>query len=225
MNLTEQQIENGFYEAIRLKVVEKGYLPNVVNFIGNQTGWDAAISAIKASGKKCIYVENAGSYKGREDLEENCIIIDLDDKGPSQTGTKSVPVYTYQEAETNFKKDLSPDGIFDLMYRVSIVAYDKTYHDIMSQILNEAIRFRGYMKAYDNAGNEVGKFRIQVGNYVNLDSNKFMERAQFYYVPSVDLIGCTDAGTVARAEEITIGISTNNEIQDDEIDDISITIP
>ena len=42
--------------------------------------------------------------------------------------------------------------------------------------------------------------------------------------PSIDLIGSEDDGTVARAEEITVGVSTNPDIEKDEEDDLSVTI-
>lgn len=225
MKLTEQKIENGIYEAIRLRLVANGYLPDIVIYINDLPGWEAAILAIKNSGKKIIYVQNAGSYKGREKLRENSIIVDLEDKGPSETGTKSIPEYALNETETRYNKSLTPDGLYDLMFRVSLVCYDNEYMGIMDEILREALGFRGYKNAYDKDAVVIGQFRLHLGNYISIDSNKFMERVVFYNVPSVDLFGNKEAGDVARAEEISIGISTNQDIEKDEEDDIVVTIP
>lgn len=217
-----EYIENAIYEAIRLKIVEKGYLPDITAYAGNPEGYQTAINNIKASGKKIVYVENTGSYKGREDLEENCIIVDNDDFRPSATGTKSIPIYELNETEDKYNKSLSTDGIYDLEYKVTLVCYDIEYLQLMHDIVLEALRFRKKLKALNSAAEDIGEwFLLWRRNYIVLDSKKFMERAVYYEVPSVDIEGCTPDGQVARAEEITVGVSTNKDIEKDDEDDIS----
>jgi len=225
MKLTEVQIENGIYEAIRLGIVAAGYLPDAVNYLNDNQGYINAIEAIKSSGKKPIYIENSGSYKAHERLEENCIIVEKEDAQPSQTGTKSVPEYVFNEENNNYDKTVTAEGLFDLQYRISVVCYDTSYLEIMEGIILQKLRFRHIIDAMDNDANVTGRFKVWRRNYIQLDSNKFMERAIMFDIPSVDLIGNTGDTVIARAEEISIGISSNKDIAIDGTDDIVVTIP
>ena len=218
-----EHIENAIYEAIRLKIVEKGYLPDITEYEGNPAGFKTAMDAIVQSGKKLIYVENTGSYKARETLEENCIIIDNESINPSVTGTKSIPKYELNETEDRYNKSLTTDVLYDLEYRITIICYDYSYLQIMHDVLFEALQFRKKINAIDNEAVETGEsFWLWRRNYVTLDSNKFIERATYYEVPSADIIGDTEDGSVARAEEISIGIYLDYEISEEKDDDIVI---
>lgn len=224
MKLTAQQIEDGIYEIIRLKLVELGYLPDVTAYLpnntANQAAYKAAIEAIKGTGKKIIEIHNDGSYKNRQNVKENVIIISKEDQDPSVTGTKSSPEYVYDAGNTNYKKSITAETIFDLQYRVTIICYDSEYINIIEDILLQSLGARRKINALEPDGTVVGDFWILIGSYINLDSSKFAERAQMYNIPTINLIGNTDAGTVARAEEIFVGVSTDpdNSNPDDPVD-------
>lgn len=226
MKLTTNEIENGIYELIRLWLVANGYLPDVTAYLpGNVSGWETAKTAIITGGKKLVYVENAGSYQGRENLEENCIVIDLEDQSPSMTGTKSVPEYKLNEPNNNYDKSITAEGLFDLQYRVSLVCYDIAYLSIMETCLFDVLRMRKTVSAIDNGASITGKFWLWRRNYINLDSQKFLERAILFDVPSIDLIGDVSAGVVARAEEITVGVvADNSQVAPGDEEDISVVI-
>lgn len=220
MKLTAQEIENGMYEVIRLLLISNGYLPNALDFIGDSAGFEAAIQTIISSGKKIIYIENDGSYLAREALKENTILISKEDSVPSSTGTKSQPEYTYDPINTNYKKEITAEGLYDLQYRITSICYDTEYLGIMEDIIRVALGFRKKLNAINAAGEITGDFWCWVANYINLDSAKYIERAVMFNIPSVDLIGNQDAGVVARAEEILVGVSTNPDIEKDGEDDI-----
>lgn len=223
--MTEIEIENGIYEAIRLIAVADGHLPDVTAYLPNdEAGYIQAIQAIKDNGRKVVYVENSGSYQNRENLEENCIIIDQEEAEPSATGTMSIPQYQYNEANDNYDKVMTANGLFDLQYRVTMVCYDAEYSAIMHDIIRRALGFRTRLKSLDNSANETGEFWCWRRNYLRLDSAKFMERGILFDIPSVDLIGNTGAGVVARAQEIHIGINTDYQIGDDPETDDEVTI-
>ncbi len=228
MKLTTTQIENGIYEAIRLKLVELGYLPDITNFLpdseANHTNYLAAIQAIKDTGKKVIFIENEGSYQAREELQENTIVITLEDADQSATGTKSEPEYTYDAGNGNYKKEITSNGLYDLQYRVTMFSYDSTYKAIMEDVLRQVLGFRKVITALENDASPVGEFWLWYRSYLNLDSAKFMERAFLFDVPHIDLIGNQDAGTVARAEEIYVGVTINPDIEKDDPDDILTVI-
>lgn len=217
--MTEVEIENGLYEIIRLKLVSLGYLPDVTNYLPNNiSGWETKVQEIKDAGNKLIFVENSGSYRGRENLEENCIVIDQEDSAPSQTGTKSISEYTYNESTEDYTKETTTNGLFDLQYRISIVCYDASYLAIMQDVIRQTLGFRKKIESIDNDTNVTGSFWCWRGNYLRLDGSKFMERAMLFNIPSVDLIGNSEGVTVARAEQITLNI----DVQDYNVGDESI---
>lgn len=218
--MSEVEIENGLYEAIRLEIVSRGLLPDITDYIPNDiAGYEARIQEIKGAGNKIIFIENSGSYQQRENLEENCIIIDQEESAPSQTGTSSVYEYTYDGINENYVRETTANGLFDLQYRVTMVCYDSEYIAIMQDILRQALGFRKKINSMDNNANVTGSFWCFHSSYLRLDSSKFIERAVLFDIPSVDLIGNTGGTIVARAEQISIGINTTDIGNDPETED------
>ena len=188
MKLTLKQIENGISEAIRLRIVAAGYIPDVTAYATNEL-YQAARDTIKNSGKEIIECFIGGSYKSNEDVKNNDIIISRSDKSPAKTGT--IPTLQYEKVEgvPEYTKKKTTEGFFDLTYKVTYICYNENYADIIETIIHEALGVRRILNALNDDATVAGTFRFEYKNFVDLSSKDFIERAYYFKSTNIDLFG------------------------------------
>lgn len=188
MKLTLKQIENGISEAIRLRIVAAGYLPDVTAYATNEL-YQTARNAIKTSGKPIIECFMGGSYKSNEDVKSNDIIITRYGKEPAATGTLATLQYEKIEGQPEYTKKKTAEGFFDLTYKITYICYNENYADVIETILHEALGTRRILNALNDDASVAGTFRFEYRNYVELNSGDYIERAYYFESTNIDLIG------------------------------------
>lgn len=215
MKLTLKQIENGISEAIRLKIVAAGYLPDITEY-DDPEEYQAAREDIKTGGKAIIECFVGGSYKSNEERKENDIIVRRYGKDPARTGTLPTLQYEKVSGKDEFTKILTTEGLFDLTYKVTYICYNENYADIIEQILHVALGTRRVLAALDDEGEEMGKFSFEYKNFVDLSSTDFIERAFMYLITDIDLMGDTEFDNVPMMTEFEFDpVPANQEIIQD----------
>jgi len=202
MKLTLKQIEQGISEAIRLRIVANGYLPDVTAY-ATDTLYQTARNALKTAGKQIIECFIGGSYKSNEELKSNDVIISRYAKDPAATGTLPTLQYLKVTGEPEYTKKKTPEGFFDITYKVTYICYDENYADIIEKILHEALGTRRVLNALNDNGTVAGSFNLQYRNYTDLSGSDFIERAYYFQTTNIDLIGDTDYANVPEMNEFT----------------------
>lgn len=201
MKKTVKQIENGILEAIRLRCVANGHLPDVTAYIGDNAGYQAARDLLTQAGTVIIEPFAGQDYQSNEELKRGDIIVERYDKRPSGTGTSPMLDYEKVENQPEYTKKQTAENWFDLIYKVTYICYNEGTADAIENILLEALGARRMIMSYNDDGSEHEKFWIRYRNYTDLSSKEFIERGMFYLVDDVDLIGDTDYPNVPENQE------------------------
>lgn len=188
MKLTLKQIENGISEAIRLRIVTNGNLPDVTDYATNAL-YQIARNAIKTSGKPIIECFIGGSYKSNEDVKSNDIIISRYGKDPASTGTLATLQYEKVDGLPEYTKKKTPEGFFDLTYKITYICYNENDADTIETILHEALGTRRILNALNDNATIAGTFRFEYRNYVELNSKDYIERVYYFQSTNIDLLG------------------------------------
>lgn len=202
MKLTLKQIEQGISEAIRLRIIANGYLPDVTAYATPEL-YQTARNAIKTAGKEIIECFIGGSYKSNEELKNNDIIISRYGKDPASTGTLPTLQYEKVEEQPEYTKSKTPEGLFDITYKVTYICYSENYADIIETILHEALGTRRVLNALNDSGVVVAPFNFQYRNYTDLSGQDFIERAYYFEITNIDLLGDTTYPNVPEMGEFT----------------------
>jgi hypothetical protein len=150
MFFTITQINNGFEEAIRLALVQGGYLPDVL-VTNTQTLFNNACNAIKASGKPVIRVFGVGNYKARGEIENNKIVIDRLGTKKGSIGAKSA-MFFEENLSGNFTQKEFPKQTTTITYQISWVTSEQSIDDLITGILHDIFDEKGVLFGYDNNG-------------------------------------------------------------------------
>lgn len=207
MKATLLQIENGILEALRLQCVAIGHLPDVRNY-PTKEGYQTARDAITATGRKIIEPFAGQDYQSNEELKNGDIIIERYDKRPSSTGTSPTLKYSKVENVPEYTKDRTAEGWFDITYKITYICYDEITADVIEQVLTSALGTRRMIPSFNDDGSEYEKFWIQYRNYSDLSDKNFIERAGFYLVTNIDLIGDTSFPNVPENQEFVFETET-----------------
>lgn len=197
--LKREEIENGIFEAIRLKLVAGNYLPDAAAIApGTQAqqnaAWIAALATLRATHPdgKLIEVFNVGTSEARQAGKMNCIYIDYQQQMPGDIGGVGRVVFEKYDIvnESNFKwrKYKMPDRSYNLNYYIRYYTDSTAYDRIILGVIESALGSRRYLQGVKNDGTaSAQKFLIQFGNYTNLSREKFLERLYSFVVPDVFL--------------------------------------
>lgn len=188
MKLTLKQIENGISEVIRLRIVANGYLPDVTAYATDAL-YQAARDVIIASGKSIIECFAGGSYISNQDVKSNDIIISRYGKDPAATGTIPTLQYEKVDGQPEYTKNKSPEGFFDITYKITYICYNENDADIIETIIHESLGTRRVLNALNDDASIAGTFRFEYRNFIELNSKDYIERVFYYETTNIDLLG------------------------------------
>lgn len=201
--IAQGEVDNGVFEAIRLEIVARGYLPNFVA-MANNAAYEAAKVAIRASGKQIIEVFGVGSAisKGMENI--NAITITRETPRASENGQGRKPEYVWNVATQRYDKYLSSDSKFTIPYGIYYMTNTSQYADLIEDILRKVFGIRKLITSYKENGSQGNTFWFIYTGEADMSTFTDIERRLNFEARNIDLLGAEAQGSVAALEEITL---------------------
>ncbi len=187
------QIDNAFFEVIRLALVSGGYLPDVVIY-NTESTFKTALQAIKASNKPIIKVFGVGNYKARNEVKDNKIVIDRLGTKVGTIGTNGVKVFE-ENVNGNFTEKEYPKQTLNITYQISFVATEQSNDDLIMEILQGLFDEKGFLAGIDNNGTTTNKFHYHKTEQSGGSNENFIERMIRYEVSNVFISQIKTIGT------------------------------
>ena len=141
MFFTEAEIDRGIFEALRKALVTAGYLPDAAT-ITTPVAWETAKNTIIASGKEIIEVMGVGTWKAKDALKTNRIVIEQSIQSPSDTplgGTLTEPVKNTSQDIISYNEYTLPAKATDIDYMISLIASGTNYRRIATGLIYKAL--------------------------------------------------------------------------------------
>lgn len=177
-----ERIDNTVFEHLRRQVVLAGYLPNAVDYIGDNTSWLAARAALLTTlgqNEQLIDIFGYGTPADRMEKAMSRITVDRAGQQSGDIGSYGVIGYEkYEESgQDRFKRLRYPSGTYDLTYEVRVISDRQKYESLMEDIITSVYGTRRYIKLIDDTGNPVGEpMLIEFQGQVNLSQGKTNEK-------------------------------------------------
>ena len=156
-------VDRSIYEAIRLVLVEHGYLPDISLFPNTPAGvsaWETAISTIVATKGFAIELFGAGSSDAKYSKRVPRIVYFPKRIKPGDLGGNMGKYYEL-DANNNYKALSQPPSITNYGFEISLVAKNSKQLRVMDSVMSVVLSRRGYIKLYNDATQEF--FVIQNG--------------------------------------------------------------
>lgn len=206
------ELDNMFFETLRLAVVEAGYLPDVTSFNTpdrqtNSANYKAAKEALRQA-SKLTEVFNTGSFEAMGEKTINKVVIVRGSKNIGTIGgwpgTQVVLDKaqwddgrlwdTYNEsdsvenrnADSTFTKSFLPDNSSNIDYQIKLITNNANWDNILSSIIDNVIPQKRFLNTVDDYGNYTDKAVLvrSLGD-VNISAFNFMERTFRFRVHDV----------------------------------------
>jgi hypothetical protein len=205
MYTPEADIKRSIYNAIRLRIVELGYFPDLA-LITTEEQFVAAIEAIRDSGKEIIWLYPAQTIFEREDVRINTIYLDWLSVESGSLKTRGELNYEPVEVSgqiTNYKKTEAPE-LVTANVSVTIVAKTSPYLHLLKNIVEQTLGIGGQkiLKALNVVGTEGEEFEMTFRSQTQIPIPEFMEVRYAYQIRNVALQAPFDLGDIAPTTEI-----------------------
>lgn len=217
----EQELERSIYHAIRLVLVEYGYLPDILQFdisnsnstiaLAAQEAYQDAIAIIKNDKGYAIEVFNYNTSQGHGTLKVPRIVIETQAFLPGQLGADTSPQYVKQE-DKSFKKLTGASTTSDFYYNIRLIANSvkqiRTLHGIMIQ----AIPRRGYIKWYSDE--ELRPNHNLLTRYISHNEENYLqegiiEKVFRYEIPDAYEKDLKEIGDTPNISDIDFKVNNN----------------
>ena len=216
------ECDNAIFEAMRLRLVALGYLPDFVA-AGSSDAYNTAKAAIITGGKRIIEVISTGSWQSKGEKNNNNIIIVRGTPKPAQLGKGQGFVYDDIGGGV-FNKYKESDTLFTIPYQISFSTDTQEYADIIEDVIRFCFSSRAYltgMKDDETASNNF--WFIQTGQF-DTSGVDFIEHGFSFEARDIDLIGAMQVGTVGKFDFSQFNFQTTI-IRDNEIGHELVDIP
>ena len=208
-----EEIDRGIFEALRLKLVSGGYLPDIALFQNDSAGYDAAKKLIAQNGT-LIEVVGVGDISARGELHLNKIFIDRTDGRPGNIGgfaTKTYLPNTLDPEKTDIY--LNPTSSDNITYEITYITNLTRVDRIIYQAIRNVFKRNGYVYGIKQDGTRTAKgFEFYYRTEMDKSGNKFMEKTFMYEAVDVFIEEMEFLETVVKITEIEAGISPLPEI-------------
>jgi hypothetical protein len=164
-----EKVDRSLFEAIRLELVDKGYLPDVADtgtYPDNDAGvaaWKAAITAIVGVKGFSIEIYGIGSSQKKYEMKVPRIVITNSFRLPGDLGTAPDVQYALNQGSTAWEGFLLPPQTANFEYEITLVYNTAAENRVMHQILALALPKRGYIQIYNSVNPEDKFFIKQLG--------------------------------------------------------------
>lgn len=198
MKTTLLEVDNGIFEPLRLRLVADGYLPNILDYIGDTAGYELAKQAIRDLKKPVIEIENSSNYDSRNTLKDSVILINRMQPEPADTGVGQDWDYNWNATDEKYDKVLSPTTRYDISYQITYLTVLEETASIVEHILLSVFSNRKYLSALKSTDSSVvSEFMFHRLNGFDTSGPDFLERGARYVAKFVDLEGDTALGQIA----------------------------
>lgn len=169
------EIDRGIFEAIRLVLVNAGYLPNRAT-VGSVGAFNTAKQAIIASGKEVIEVFGVGNYKDRQDIKNNKIVIDRTGGRLGSIGGMG-NTYFEQTATDVFDEYAYPSQTRDIDYQITYICSSTKYDRILNGLITSVIYEKGFLKGIKADGTPTADaFHYSLDDEKDNSDGEYIER-------------------------------------------------
>jgi hypothetical protein len=151
----QERIENSIFHWVRKKIVEEGYLPDILTFPNTDAGtaaYKAAISAIVASNKKfAIEIFNVASSQANEVKRVPRMVLRHRLNLPGSIGGPDGPTYyVANSGNDGYFRVRFPGRSSDLYYDIHLVSNSGKQNWVLHAIVEACFRGARYIPFYDN---------------------------------------------------------------------------
>jgi len=153
---TLEMVERSIFHALREKLVEYGYLPDITQFTNDATGnaaYQAEIQSIKADPNKkfCIELFGVGSSQSKFLLKVPRMVIVSFGMQPGNIGvrTEGVEEFTTSDNLTRVRTTVIQSPAMDYNFEVHVICNTAKQSRVCQAILKVALPALGYIKQYE----------------------------------------------------------------------------
>lgn len=213
MTFSFANVDRGIYEAIRLKCVALGYLPDRTLYL-TADAYAAAKQVIRDSGKQIIEVYGIGDIQARDELEYNSIIINRDDITPGSVGMFGTRSFVARIVDNSPDPDitvydvyLNQSGTVSLQYQISYITDDSFYDRLVQSIVFNALKIRGYVYGMNDDGTTMSRgFNTLYRTTIDKSGSNFIERGIRYDCLDIAIEEATFLYTASQGSESTLEV-------------------
>jgi len=201
-------IERSLFEAIRLELVAKEYLPDIsdtITYPDTQVGWtawEAAIKAVVTAKGFAIELFSTGSPEGKGIKKVPRIVINSGNFLPGALGGD--PRRFFSDETTHHKSLVTPPQTTDFYVNFHLVSNSTAEARVLNALLALSIPRRGYLSWYNDS---TEKFFTRYLNYYdqgNVDEG-VIEHVYAYEIPDAwDREDIEVDVSIAKMTEITL---------------------
>lgn len=180
---TQQLIERSIFEAIRLELVDKGYLPDITRYSNNTEGrlaYESAIQSIVSTMGFAIelFNESSNTFKGVKKSPR--IVINTGNFLPGDLGGD--PQRFYVDNGTTFDALVTPPQMVDFYLNIHLVSNTVQQERVLNSILALAVPRRAYIPWYTDKTQFIFCRNINFFNANNPDVG-LIEKVYAYEIP------------------------------------------
>lgn len=197
MIFTLDQINRAFFEGLRLKLVALGHLPDTLLY-----NTDSAFkTACDNLSKPLITIFGVGSYKARQNVKNNKIVID---RLTISQGSIGFIGAEYKASGQEYQEKKYPQRTENITYQISYVCSENSMDNIMRNIIASTLDTRGKLKGVnENRTLTTDYFLYDKNNEAENINDDYIERYMRYEVSNV-LLTEPQITVIPKATTITI---------------------
>ncbi len=194
------EVNRAFYEKLRLKLVDSGFLPDIVTFLTMEqdlitAGTNPTLAKKQASTayqNACkalsTYIEvfGVGDYSGRGEFKGSMFVIDRLHFDKGNVGTFKEKFYV---DESGILKEYElPKFTRNIFYQISYATNEVRLDNAMNQILFDTFGVQGWLKGIKDDGTETeGSFEYAEVSNADTSDGKYIERSFRYEAKNLHL--------------------------------------
>lgn len=185
MYFTLEQIDRGIFEALRLRLVQLGYMPDIV-IANTKELYNNALQGIRTTGKQPVALYGVGSWNAKLEKEFSTIAIERITRGESALGIQSSEYYE-EDGTGKFNKKKTPVAEI-LTYTITIICEDAKNERVLQEIMTKTFGVKSFVKGRNTDRTETqNSFALYRRQVVNQSGEDFIEHIFNYQTNEVYL--------------------------------------
>jgi len=211
----EEALERSIYHALRLKIIEEGYLPNIDDYIidddnlviaeASQIDYKNAIANIVKDKGFAVEIFNYSTAQQRGSLKPPRIVVDTQAFLPGLLGHDTTLDYKLNSDGTKFDGNRFVSLTSDFYYSVRLVANTTKQIRVLHGLMVSVLPRRGYIKWYGDTalrptGNLLNRY-VSNGDF-SWNTEGIVEKVYRYEIPDVHEIDPEIITSVAPITQI-----------------------
>lgn len=205
-------LDRTIYEHLRLELVKRGYLPDILAF-GTKEEYNAAKEVINnTDGIYLVDIYGLGASDSRDKKHAHSIIVNRKPIIPSSLGggtTYYTPNMNGEEIE-NYTKGKYPERSADVGYEIRIITNSVKLDRILTDIIFKALGWSRDIHTMEKDSDDMGIKTVSCvfDGDVNVTSTDFIEKIYNYTLKDVwlDSTAVTYEGTIPVLKHINIDV-------------------